>query len=74
MLGHRHKWPWRENRDSHAWAKVFRIVPELVFRIVPKFRILELTFLRKSTPQILNYDLLVSLFLDFYALNLEFYP
>ena len=43
MLGHRHKWPWRENRDSHAWAKVFRIVRE--------FRNLELTFCGKSVPK-----------------------
>ena len=55
MLGHRHKWPWRENHDSHAWAKVFRIMSE--------FRNLELTFesqspnpeleyIRKSAPKI----------------------
>ena len=43
MLGHRHKWPWSENGDSHAWAKVFRIVRE--------FRNLELTFCGKSVPK-----------------------
>ena len=51
MLGHRHKWPWRENRDSHGWVKVFRILRE--FRTLGLTLNPELEYIRKSATKIL---------------------